>query len=55
MINNQLPRNVWKKAVIVETFPGKDNEVRVAKIKTATGNLIRPTRKLIKFSGVQIA
>ena len=55
VMDNQLPRNVWKKAVIVETFPGRDNEVRVAKIKTATGNLIRPTRKLVKFSDVQIA
>jgi hypothetical protein len=31
---------------IIELFPGKDGESRVAKVKTSTGVLIRPLQRL---------
>lgn len=38
----QAPRNTWRKGKIVETFPGADKVVRVAKVQTKTRVFIRP-------------
>ena len=43
----QVPRNFWRKGIITEVFPGADGEVRVAKIRTSSGDFIRPVHKLI--------
>lgn len=37
IVDNQAPRNTWKKGVIVKTFPGKDDEIRVVEVRTAHG------------------
>jgi len=36
----------WPLAQIIKVFPGKDGIVRVAKVKTATGELVRPIQRL---------
>lgn len=36
----------WKLGRIIQTFPGKDGIVRVAKVRTETGELLRPIVKL---------
>ena len=36
----------WKYARVIETFPGKDGVVRVARVRTATGEYKRPVSKL---------
>ena len=51
VIDFQAPRNTWRKGTIIEIYPGADEVVRVAKIRTATNELVRPTRKLIKILG----
>jgi hypothetical protein len=40
------PRCKWKKAVVKEVFPGIDQLVRKAKIKTEMGEYYRPIHKL---------
>ena len=34
---DNLPPMSWKLAVIIETFPGSDGEVRVVTVKTSSG------------------
>jgi hypothetical protein len=36
----------WPLGVIVELYPGKDGKIRVAKVKTGTGTLVRPFQRL---------
>ena len=36
VIDEQAPRNIWRKGVVTQTFPGNDGEIRVVEIKTAT-------------------
>ncbi|XP_073986124.1 uncharacterized protein [Rhodnius prolixus] len=43
---DQVKRINWPLGLIIETFPGKDGEVRVAKIKTAEGTYTRPFQRL---------
>ncbi|XP_076389575.1 uncharacterized protein LOC143264787 [Megachile rotundata] len=49
LIDYQAPRNTWKRGKIVEVFPGEDGVVRVAKVRTSTGEFMRPARKLIRL------
>ncbi|XP_054707113.1 uncharacterized protein LOC129216917 [Uloborus diversus] len=44
--HDNLPPLQWKLGKVTETFPGKDNKVRVVKVKTDTGELVRPIAKL---------
>jgi hypothetical protein len=37
----------WPLAVVKEVFPGQDGHIRVVKLKTAKGELIRPIQRLI--------
>lgn len=39
----------WPLAKVVEILPGKDGVVRVAKVKTAAGEFLRPVSKLVKL------
>lgn len=41
--------------MVTRVFPGSDNPVRVVEDRTANGILVRPSRKLIKFTQVQIS
>jgi len=43
----KLPPEEWPIARIKELFPGKDGLVRVVKLQTANGELIRPVQRLI--------
>ncbi|XP_044760395.1 uncharacterized protein LOC123317848 [Coccinella septempunctata] len=44
-----LPPLVWKMGVVEEVHPGEDGVVRAATIRTSTGRLQRPTKKLCPF------
>ena len=41
-----LRRNKWPLGRILDVYPGKDNVTRVVKVKTATGEYIRPATKI---------
>ena len=43
---DSTPRTQWKMAIVVNTYPGKDNMVRKVQIKTAKGRYDRPIHKL---------
>ncbi|GFS61416.1 DUF5641 domain-containing protein [Nephila pilipes] len=36
----------WPMGLVTEVFPGKDNSVRVVRVKTSKGELIRPVKRL---------
>ncbi len=46
--DNQRPMQ-WKLCRIVEVFTGNDDLVRVVKVKTSSGELVRPILKLKKL------
>ncbi|CAG7733339.1 unnamed protein product [Allacma fusca] len=39
----------WPMARVLEVFPGKDGVIRVAKVKTLTGEIVRPIQRLYPF------
>ena len=43
----------WPLGGIVKLFPERDGEVRVAEVKTASGNLIRPLQRLYPLETVE--
>jgi hypothetical protein len=44
---DNLPPLSWRLAIIIETFPGPDGHVRVATVKTSSGQFRRPIHKLV--------
>jgi hypothetical protein len=44
---DNLPPLSWRLAIISETFPGSDGHVRVARVKTSSGQFKRPIHKLV--------
>ena len=44
----KTPRGIWPLGRVVETSPGRDGEVRVAKVKTAYGSFVRPVAGLAR-------
>ncbi|GFX42342.1 integrase catalytic domain-containing protein [Trichonephila clavipes] len=47
VVENSLKnRNLWSLARVIQLIPGKDGHVRVARVKTETGELVRPVQKL---------
>lgn len=42
----RIPPRCWPAARIVETYPGKDGVVRIVKLKTSTGEYVRPVVQL---------
>ncbi|XP_075152559.1 uncharacterized protein LOC142226424 [Haematobia irritans] len=44
---DNLPPNEWRLGRITKVFPGVDEKVRVAEIRTSRGTLVRPTVKLV--------
>ena len=50
LIGNDLQKRLdWPMARIKEFFPGKDGHIRVVKLQTASGELIRPIQRLISL------
>ena len=45
----KLPRYSWPLGKIEKVFPGKDNVVRVAEVRTKSGSFTRPVRLLAKL------
>ena len=54
IVDDQAPRNVWRKALVVKIFPNEDGQVRSAEVRTASGVLIRGTRYLIRLADCEI-
>ena len=48
VLKNLTPRGIWPLGRVVETSPGRDCEVRVAKVKTAYGSFVRPVAGLAR-------
>ncbi|GFX99262.1 integrase catalytic domain-containing protein [Trichonephila clavipes] len=47
VVENSLKnRALWSLARIIQLIPGKDGHVRVARVKTETGELVRPVQRL---------
>ncbi|GFQ88296.1 hypothetical protein TNCT_727501, partial [Trichonephila clavata] len=44
--HKSLNRTLWSLARIIELIPGKDGHVRVARVRTETGELVRPAQRL---------
>ena len=53
VVDNDLPRNKWLFGRIIETYPGKDQLVRAAKVKTRSATLMRPVQKLCLLETVE--
>jgi hypothetical protein len=49
---DNIPRLKWPLAKILELYPGKDQRVRTAKVKTATGEFVRPVQRLYHLETV---
>ena len=45
--NTQYPPSLWPMGIITKVFPGEDDLVRVADIKTAASSFTRPIVKLV--------
>ena len=50
--DDNMAKNEWKIARIIETIPSKDGLIRTAIIKTSTSTLRRPLQKLSLLEGV---
>ncbi|GFX15531.1 integrase catalytic domain-containing protein [Trichonephila clavipes] len=47
VVENSLKnRTLWSLARVIQLIPGKDGHVRVARVKTETGELVRPVQRL---------
>lgn len=53
LIVEDLPRNQWTMGRVVETYPGDDNLVSTAKVKTKSSTLVRPIHKLCLLESVE--
>ena len=47
MLDENVPRCEWPKAIVVDTYPSEDTYVRKVKVKTATSSYERPVHKLV--------
>lgn len=50
IVEENQPRNQWTRGKIAETYPGPDGIVRTVDVKTKTGTLRRPVRKLVTLN-----
>ena len=47
IIDYHAPRDTWKRGKIIALYPGDEGVIRVVKVRTDQGELVRPTHKLI--------
>ena len=52
VLKDLTPRGIWPLGRVMETSPGRDGEVRVAKVKTAYGSFVRPVAGLARYFSV---
>ena len=50
VLKDLAPRGIWPLRRVVKTSPGRDGEIRVARLKTAYGSLVRPVAGLARVS-----
>ena len=48
VLKDLTPRGIWPLGRVVETSPGRDGEVRVAKVEMAYGSFVRPVAGLAR-------
>ncbi|GFY63176.1 integrase catalytic domain-containing protein [Trichonephila inaurata madagascariensis] len=47
VVENSLKNlTLWSLARVIQLIPGKDGHIRVARVKTETGELVRPVQRL---------
>ncbi|GFY15209.1 uncharacterized protein TNCV_1570221 [Trichonephila clavipes] len=47
VVENSLKnRTLWSLATVIQLIPGKDRHIRVARVETETGELVRPVQRL---------
>lgn len=46
LVDNNQPRGRWNLGRVMETYPGSDGLVRTVKVKTKSGDFVRPIQKL---------
>ncbi|GFR12692.1 hypothetical protein TNCT_183621 [Trichonephila clavata] len=51
--NNSKNRTLWSLARIIELIPGKDGHVRVVRVRTETGELVRPVQRLYNLEQLE--
>ncbi|XP_035214816.1 uncharacterized protein LOC118188493 [Stegodyphus dumicola] len=44
--DDKRKRTDWPMGRVIETYPGKDNNIRVVKVKTSSGELLRPVQRV---------
>ncbi|XP_035221311.1 uncharacterized protein LOC118194204 [Stegodyphus dumicola] len=44
--DDKRKRTDWPMGRVIETYPGKDNNIRVVKVKTSNGELLRPVQRV---------
>lgn len=54
IVDSTLPRGVWPRGEIVQTYPGPDGKIRNVDVRTSAGVLKRPTSRLIKITEHQL-
>ncbi|KAG5886359.1 hypothetical protein JTB14_000461 [Gonioctena quinquepunctata] len=42
-------RNNWKMGRVIETYPGRDGQMRTVKLQTKNGMLVGPVHNLVKL------
>ena len=51
LLEENVPRNLWPLARVVEVYPSEDELVRAVKVKTRCIQLVRPVTKLVMLEG----
>lgn len=45
--DDNTPPNSWRLGRVTNTFPGRDNLVRIVELKTEKGTITRPVTKIV--------
>ena len=48
VVNETTPRNLWPMGIVVDVNQGRYNLVRFVRLKTKSGELLRPVTKLVQ-------
>ncbi len=53
LVDHNAPRGQWPLARVIEVMPGRDGRVRTVKVKTASGELVRPVSQICLLEEVK--